>query len=91
MCTYKITVDENVMEQLKPTLSEEDLGQLLQQYVDDLMERMTIESSSQSPISRTEEEMRAIVKDRIRKMELGAASYIDGKVGFAQIREQYGL
>ena len=91
MCTYKITVDENVMEQLKPTLSKEDLGQLLQQYVDDLMERMTIESSKQSPVSRTEEEMRAIVKDRIRKMELGEASYIDGEVGFAQIREQYGL
>ena len=91
MCTYKITVDENVIERLKPTFSKEALGQLLQQYVDDLVERMTMERDTKSPIAHTEEEIMAIVYERIRKMEAGEAKFIDGEEGFAQIRERYGL
>ena len=91
MCTYKITVDENLIEQMKPTFNKESFGQWLQQYVDGLVERMTMGRDMKSPIAYTEEEMMAIVSERIRKMEAGEAKFIDGEEVFAQIRERYGL
>ena len=39
----------------------------------------------------TDEDMKAIVTDRIRLMESGEATFIDGEKGFAQIRLHYGL
>ena len=39
----------------------------------------------------TADEMRTIVANRIRRMESGEATYIDGEEGFALIRERYGL
>ncbi len=91
MCTYNITVDENVIERLKPTFSKEALGQLLQQYVDDLVERMTLEQTKESPIAHTSEEMKAIVEERLRRLEAGEAKLIPGEAVFAQIRERYGF
>ena len=38
-----------------------------------------------------EDVMRTIVADRIHMMEEGEASYVDGELGFAQVRERYGL
>ena len=91
MCTYKITVDENVMERLKPTFSKETLGQLLQQYVDDLVERMTLEPTKESPIAHISEEMKAIVEERLRRLDAGETKLIPGEEVFAQIRERYGF
>jgi hypothetical protein len=52
---------------------------------------MTAEQHPDSPIAHTEEEMKAIVEERLQLMESGKASYIDGETGFAQIRARYGL
>ena len=37
------------------------------------------------------EKLKAIVTERIRSMESGKATYIDGEEGFAQIRMRFGL
>lgn len=91
MCTYNITVDETALRKLQPSFSREAFGLWLQRHVDDLVEDMTAEQHADSPIAHTEEEMRAIVEERLKLMESGKATYIDGETGFAQIRARYGL
>ena len=91
MCTYNITVDEAALRRMHPEFNRESFGKWLQRHVDDLVEDMTSEVHTDSPIAHTEEEMRAIVEERLRLMESGEASYIDGEEGFAQIRARYGL
>ena len=91
MCTYNITVDEAALRKLQPSFSREAFGQWLQRHVDELVEDMTAEQHADSPIARTEEEMKAIVEERLQLMESDKATYIDGETGFAQIRARYGL
>jgi hypothetical protein len=52
---------------------------------------MTADQYTDSPIAHTEEEMKAIIEERINLMESGKATYIDGETGFAQIRARYGI
>ena len=91
MCTFNITVDESALQKLQPSFSREAFGRWLQRHVDELVEGMTAEQHTDSPIAHTEEEMKAIVEERIKRMEAGEATYIDGETGFAQIRARYGL
>ena len=91
MCTYNITVDESALRRLQPSFSREAFGRWLQRHVDNLVEDMTADQYTDSPIAHTEEEMKAIVEERINLMESGKATYIDGETGFAQIRARYGL
>lgn len=91
MCTYNITVDETALRKLQPSFSREAFGRWLQRHVDDLIEDMTAEQHADSPIAHTEEEMKAIVEERLKLMESGKATYIDGETGFAQICARYGL
>lgn len=44
-----------------------------------------------SPITHTEEEMKAIVKERIRQMEAGEVKMIPGEQVFAEMCERYGF
>ena len=91
MCTYNITVDESALRRLQPSFSREAFGRWLQRHVDNLVEDMTADQYTDSPIAHTEGEMKAIVEERINLMESGKATYIDGETGFAQIRARYGL
>lgn len=91
MCTYTITVDENALRRLQPSFSRESFGRWLQRHVDSLVEDMTSEQHTDSPIAHTEAEMKAIVEERIELMESGKAEYVDGEAGFAQIRARYGF
>ena len=64
------------------------------QYVgghDELIEEMTAMSVTYSPNNHTYKEMKSIVGERIRLMEEGSVSYVDGDDGFTMIRERYGL
>ena len=71
--------------------SQESISQWLQHQVDELIEEMAIPPHSLSPNAHTDEDMKAIVTDRIQLMESGEATFIDGEKGFAQIRLHYGL
>ena len=92
MCTVSINIDDNMVRSINPLLtSRESISQWLQRQVDELIEEMAIQPRSQSPNAHTAEDMKAIVTDRIRLMESGEATFIDGEEGFAQIRLRYGL
>ena len=92
MCTYNITVSEDVLAMLEPRFSRESFGAWLQQHVDELLGDISTEIiNSRSPIAHTSEEMKTIVEERLRLMESGQATYIDGEEGFAKIRARYGL
>ena len=92
MCTVSINIDDNMVRSINPLLtSQESISQWLQHQVDELIEEMAIPPHCLSPNAHTAEDMKAIVTDRIRLMESGEATFIDGEEGFAQIRLHYGL
>jgi hypothetical protein len=91
MCTYKITVDEVAISKIRPIVTPENFGILLQHYVDELVDELTSHSATPSPNAYAPEEMKSIVAQRIKEMEAGTATYVDGEVGFALIRSRYGL
>ena len=79
------------MRRLQPSFSREAFGLWLQRHVDSLVEDMTAEQHADSPIAHTEEEMKAIVEERLRRYEAGEATTIPGEQVFAQIRARYGF
>ena len=92
MCTVSINIDDATVRRINPLLtSRESINLWLQRQVDELLENMAVQSHSLSPNAHTAEEMKAIITDRIRLMESGKATYIDGEEGFAQIRMRYDL
>ena len=92
MCTVSINIDEAAVRRINPLLtSRESISQWLQRQVDEMIEEMTFQPRSLSPNAHTAEEMKAIVANRIRMMESGEATYIEGEEGFATIRARYGL
>ena len=92
MCTVSVNIDDAAVRRINPLLtSRESISLWLQRQVDELIEDMAVQSCSLSPNAHTAEEMKAIVVDRIKLMESGEATYIDGEEGFAQIRKRYGL
>ena len=92
MCTISIDIDDATVRRINPLLtSRESISLWLQHQVDEMIERMAVQPHALSPNIHTAEEMKTIVADRIRMMESGEATYIDGEEGFAQIRKRYGL
>ena len=92
MCTYTITVDDKALKRLQPAFTRESFGVWLQQHVDNLVEDITSDAPcSESPIAHTAEEMKAIVVERLRRLESGEAKVIPSEEVFAQIREKYGF
>lgn len=91
MCTYNITVDEAALRKLQPSFSREAFGRWLQRHVDDLVKDMTAEQHTDSPIAHTEEEMKAIVEERLRQLDAGETTLVPGEQVFAQIRARYGF
>ena len=92
MCTYNITVDEAALRKLQPSFSRESFGRWLQRHVDELVEDMTTEQQhTDSPIAHTEDEMKAIVEERLQQLDAGETTLISGEQVFAQIRARYGF
>jgi hypothetical protein len=92
MCTVSINIDEAAVRRINPLLtSRESISQWLQRQVDEMIEEMAFQAHSKSPNAHTAKEMKTIVAERVRLMESGEATYIDGEEGFAQIRARYGL
>lgn len=91
MCTYNITVNEKSLSRMRPAFSREAFGQWLQHHVDQLVAEMSGDEPRPSPNAHSREEMKAIVEERLRLMESGQATYVDGEEVFAQIRARYGF
>jgi hypothetical protein len=91
MCTYNITVDESALRKVQPSFNREAFGRWLQRHVDELVADIVAEPHSESPIAHTEEEMKAIVEERLRRLDAGETMTIPGEQVFAQLRTRYGF
>ncbi len=91
MCTYNITVSDEVVEQLEPEFDRAALGEWLQQHINEMLNGASVQTANVSPIAHSANKMKTIVAERLTLMESGKAEYVDGEEGFAQIRAKYGL
>lgn len=92
MCTYNITVDENVLARRYPDVGREKFGELLQKWVDDMMTDDTPAAANHlSPNAHSYEEMKTTLRERIDKIETGEATFHTNEEVFSSIRDRYGL
>ncbi|MBQ4441195.1 MAG: hypothetical protein II899_03705 [Bacteroidales bacterium] len=92
MCTYNITVDENVLAQRYPNVGREKFGELLQKWVDDMMSDDTpVAASRVSLNAQSYEEMKTALHERIDKIEAGEATFHTNEEVFSSIRDRYGI
>ena len=92
LCTRTIHINDNLMEQIRPMFPNDEV---LQKWLEQQMESILINYSAQHkpkpPCSYTDEEMYAIVKERLQSLENGTAEFVDGDEVFSQIRKRYGF
>jgi len=92
MCTYNITVDENMLEQLYPNVGREKFGELLQKWIDDMMSDDTpVAAGRVSPNAHTYEEMKTALHERVDKIEAAEATFHTNEEVFSSIRDRYGI
>ena len=92
MCTYNITVDENMLEQLYPNVGREKFGELLQKWIDDMMSDDTpVAASRISPNAHTYEKMKTALHERVDKIEAAKATFHTNEEVFSSIRDRYGI
>ena len=92
MCTRTIHINDKLMERVKPMFPNEDE---LQRWLEEQMESVLMNVSAQQelkmPCSYSDEEMYAIVKERLQSLEDGMAELVDGDEVFSKIRARYGF
>lgn len=91
MCKLTIDVDEERIAKYHPWINRDVLSLYFQRRADEIVERLIEDPFYDSPISHTEEEMKVIVKERIRQMESGEVTMIPGEQVFAEMCERYGF
>ena len=91
MCTINITIDDALLERIRPAFRSEDalrswmterVKSMLQDYNDAL---------TTVPCSYTDEEMYSLVKNRVWNLENRKAELIDGDECLSGIRTRYGI
>ena len=73
MFTFNITVDEQAISKMSPSISRESFGLLLQRYVDEFVENF-VDVSQKVPCTYTHEEMMAICDQRLDDILSGRAT-----------------
>ena len=92
MCTRTIHINDRLIEQVRPFFPDEEELQLwLEQQMESILIEFSAQHNSELPCSYTDEEMYAIVKERLQSLENGTAELVDGEEVFSQIRERYGF
>lgn len=92
MCTRTIRINDSLMEQVRPMFqSDEDLQLWLEKQMESVLINYSAQRQPKQPCTYTDEEMYAIVKDRLQSLENGTAQLIDGDEVFSQIRKHYGF
>lgn len=71
--------------------SDEDLQQWLEAQLEVDLLRLSVQRRTEQPCSYSEEEMYAIVRQRLQSLEDGTAELVDGEEMFSQIRSRYGF
>ena len=92
MCTRTIHINDNLMEQVRPMFpNDEDLQLWLEKQMETALVNYSAQHKQTQPCSYTDEEMYAIVKERLRSIEEGTAQLVEGEEAFSQIRKRYGF
>ena len=92
MCTRTIRINDTLIEQVRPNFPDDEALQTwMEQQIEAALIQFATEKRSVPPCSYTDEEMYAIVKQRLQSLEDGTAKLIDGDEVFAQIQSRYGF
>ena len=92
MCTFNITLDDALLERVRPAFASEDA---LREWMTGKIETLLLNYNSESPTVRpcaySDEEMYFAVKERLQNLENGTAGTMDGDECLSQIRTRYGI
>ena len=92
MCTRTIHLNDSLMEQVRPMFpNDEDLQLWLEKQMESVLMSYSAQHRQKQPCTYSDEEMYAIVKERLQSLENGTAQLIDGEEVFSQIRIRYGF
>ena len=92
MCTRTIHINDSLMEQVRPMFPNDDvLQRWLEQQMESILMNYSAQHKPEHPCSYTDEEMYAIVKERLQSLEKGTAELVDCEEVFSQIRKRYGF
>ena len=92
MCTRTIRINDTLIEQVRPIFPDDEALQTwLEQQLETALIQFATEKCSIPPCSYTDDEMYAIVKQRLQSLEDGTAKLVDGDEVFAQIQSRYGF
>jgi hypothetical protein len=92
MCTRTIRINDTLIEQVRPIFPDDEALQAwLEQQLEAALIQVATEKRLVPPCSYTDEEMYAIVKQRLQSLEDGTAKLVDGDEVFAQIQSHYGF
>ena len=92
MCTRTIHINDKLLEQVKPVFpTDDDLQRWLEEQMEYVLLSFSTQLKSKVPCSYTDEEMYAIVKERLQSLENDTAELVDGDEVFSQIRKRYGF
>ena len=92
MCTRTIRINDTLIEQVRPNFPDDEALQTwMEQQLEAALIQFATEKHPTPPCSYTDEEMYAIVKQRLQSLDDGTAKLIDGDEVFAQIQSRYGF
>ena len=92
MCARTIHINDRLLEQVRPMFpNDEDLQLWLEEQMESVLINYSAQHQSKRPCTYSEEEMYAIVKERLQSIEDGTAELVDGEEVFSKIRERYGF
>ena len=92
MCTRTIHINDRLLEQVRPVFpNDDDLQRWLEEQMESVLMSFSAQLKPKMPCSYTDEEMYAIVKNRLQNLEDGTAMLVDGDEVFSKIRTHYGF
>lgn len=91
MCTYNITIEDELLERVRPAFKNDDA---LQHWMTEKMTALLLsygDKLSTPPCSYSEDETYDIAKQRLQHLEDGTAKLVDGDNFLSQVRTRYGI
>ena len=92
MCIRTIHINDRLMERVKPLFpNDDDLQHWLEEQMESILMSVSVQQDQKIPCSYSEDEMYALVKERLNSLEDGTAELVDGDEVFSKIRARYGF
>ena len=92
MCTRTIHINDRLMERVRPMFPNDDeLQHWLEEQMESILMSVSVHQDPKMPCSCSDEEMYAVVKERLQSINDGTAELVDGEEVFSKIRARYGF